>query len=82
MTRTIPSTENRAKTAKNDSKRSLGHIPGLAIYEPSLGQKYRVSGYPTIYVLDGSDDVVDARHGEASRDVYEARIEKAPGSGG
>jgi hypothetical protein len=57
-------------------------IQSPAVYEPSLGQKYGVSGYPTVYVLDGSDEVVGAHTGEAPRDVYEGWIEKALGSGG
>ncbi|HET7271852.1 MAG TPA: TlpA disulfide reductase family protein [Rubrobacter sp.] len=57
-------------------------IGSPAVYEPSLGQKYGVSGYPTVYVLDGSDEVVGAHSGEAPRDVYEGWIEQALGSGG
>jgi thiol-disulfide isomerase/thioredoxin/uncharacterized membrane protein YphA (DoxX/SURF4 family) len=56
-------------------------IKGPAIYQPSLGTTYRVSGYPTIYVLDGDDEVVAAHSGEASREVYEEWIEEALGSG-
>lgn len=52
-------------------------IESPAVYEPSLGQKYGVSGYPTVYVLDGSDEVVGAHTGEAPRDVYEGWIEEA-----
>ena len=52
-------------------------IGSSAIYEPSLGQKYGVSGYPTVYVLDESDQVVGAHTGEAPRDVYEGWIEEA-----
>ena len=52
-------------------------IESPAVYEPSLGQKYGVSGYPTVYVLDGSDEVVGAHAGEAPRDVYEGWIEEA-----
>ena len=29
-------------------------IEGPAIYDPSLGETYRVSGYPTVYVLNGA----------------------------
>jgi len=57
-------------------------IGSSAIYEPSLGQKYGVSGYPTVYVLDESDQVVGAHTGEAPRDVYEGWIEKALDPGG
>jgi len=52
-------------------------IGSPAVYEPSLGQKYGVSGYPTVYVLDRSDEVVGAHSGEAPRDVYEGWIEEA-----
>jgi thiol-disulfide isomerase/thioredoxin len=52
-------------------------IESPAVYEPSLGQKYGVSGYPTVYVLDGSGEVVGAHTGEAPRDVYEGWIEEA-----
>jgi thiol-disulfide isomerase/thioredoxin len=57
-------------------------IESPAVYEPSLGQKYGVSGYPTVYVLDGSDEVVGAHTGEAPRDVYEGWIGEALDSGG
>lgn len=52
-------------------------ISSPAVYEPSLGQKYGVSGYPTVYVLDGSAEVVGAHTGEAPREVYEGWIEEA-----
>lgn len=48
-----------------------------AVYEPSLGQEYRVSGYPTVYVLDSNNEVVGAHSGEAPREVYEGWIEEA-----
>lgn len=52
-------------------------IEGPAIYQPSLGPTYRVSGYPTTYVLNGDDEVVAAHSGEAPRSVYEGWIEEA-----
>lgn len=52
-------------------------IESPAVYEPSLGQKYGVSGYPTVYVSDDSDEVVGAHIVEAPRDVYEGWIEEA-----
>ncbi len=57
-------------------------IESPAVYEPSLGQEYGVSGYPTIYVLDQSNEVIGAHSGEAPREVYEGWIEEALGSGG
>ena len=57
-------------------------IESPAVYEPSLGEEYGVSGYPTVYVLDESNEVVGAHSGEAPREVYEGWIEKALGSGG
>lgn len=55
-------------------------IEGPAVYQPSLGQTYQVSGYPTTYVLNGDDEVVAAHSGEAPRAVYEGWIEEALGS--
>ena len=57
-------------------------IESPAVYEPSLGPEYGVSGYPTTYVLNRSNEVVGAHSGEAPREVYEGWIEKALGSGG
>jgi thiol-disulfide isomerase/thioredoxin len=57
-------------------------IQSPAVYEPSLGAEYGVSGYPTTYVLDKSNEVIGAHSGEAPREVYEGWIEKALGSGG
>lgn len=56
-------------------------IAGPAVYQPSLGSTYQVSGYPTTYVLDGNDTVVAAHSGEAPSSVYEGWIEEALGSG-
>ena len=52
-------------------------IESPAVYKPSLGPAYRVSGYPTTYVLDGEGEVAVAHSGEAPREVYEAWIEEA-----
>ena len=57
-------------------------IESPAVYEPSLGEEYGVSGYPTVYVLDRSNEVIGAHSGEAPREVYEGWIEEALGSGG
>jgi thiol-disulfide isomerase/thioredoxin len=57
-------------------------IESPAIYEPSLGPEYGVSGYPTTYVLDQDNEVIGAHSGEAPREVYEGWIEEALGSGG
>lgn len=56
-------------------------IAGPAVYQPSLGSTYQVSGYPTTYVLDGNDTIVAAHSGEAPSSVYEGWIEEALGSG-
>lgn len=55
------------------------NIESPAVYQPSLGQDYQVSGYPTVYFLDGNDEIVAANSGEAPRDWSEARIEEALG---
>ena len=57
-------------------------IEGSAVYEPSLGQQYQVTGYPTVYVLDGSGRVVAANSGETPRGVLEDWVELALGSTG
>ncbi len=54
-------------------------IESPAIYQPELGAEYNVSGYPTIYVLNGEDEVVGAHSGEAPRAVFEGWIEEALG---
>ena len=41
-------------------------IVGPAIYDRSLGDAYRVSGYPTVCVLNGDGEIV-AHSGEAPR---------------
>jgi thiol-disulfide isomerase/thioredoxin len=57
-------------------------IAGPAVYQPSLGSTYQVTGYPTTYVLDGDDEVVAAHSGEAPSSVYEGWIEEAIASDG
>jgi thiol-disulfide isomerase/thioredoxin len=52
-------------------------IESPAVYEPALGSEYRVSGYPTTYMLDKDNEVIGAHSGEAPREVYEGWIEKA-----
>jgi thiol-disulfide isomerase/thioredoxin len=52
-------------------------IEGPAVYQPSLGSTYQVSGFPTTYILNGNDEVVVAHSGEAPRSVYESWIEEA-----
>ncbi len=52
-------------------------IESPAVYEPSLGTEYRVSGYPTVYVLNEDNEVIGAHSGEAPREVYEGWIEEA-----
>ena len=57
-------------------------IEGPAVYEPSLGQRYQVTGYPTVYVLNGSGKVVAANSGETPRGVLEDWVELALGATG
>ncbi len=57
-------------------------IEGPAIYDPSLGSTYQVSGFPTTYVLDESNEIVAAHSGEAPREVYEGWISEALGTSG
>ena len=57
------------------------NIAGPAVYQSSLGSAYRVSGYPTIYVLNGENEIVGAHAGEAPKEAYESWIEEALGSG-
>ena len=52
-------------------------IESPAVYEPALGSEYRVSGYPTTYVLNKDSEVIGAHSGEAPRGVYEGWIEEA-----
>src|SRR5215217_8305293 len=51
-------------------------IESPTVYEPSLGSEYGVSGYPTVYVLNGDNEVIGAPSGEAPREVYKGWIEK------
>ncbi len=55
-------------------------ISSPAVYQPSLGPEYQISGYPTVYVLDGNREVVAANAGEAPREVFEGWIEEALGA--
>jgi thiol-disulfide isomerase/thioredoxin len=55
-------------------------IEGPAVYQPSLGFTYQVSGFPTTYILNDNDEVVAAHSGEVPRSVYERWIEEALGS--
>ncbi len=52
-------------------------IESPALYQPELGGEYNVSGFPTVYVLNGEDEVVGAHSGEAPRAVFEGWIEEA-----
>lgn len=56
------------------------NVQSPTVYEPSLGAEYQVSGYPTVYVLDGNAEIVAANSGEAPKEVYEEWIQKALGS--
>lgn len=57
-------------------------IEGPATYAPSLGPTYRVSGYPTIYVIDSNNYIIAARAGETPKGMLEGWIEEALGNGG
>ena len=52
-------------------------ISSHTIYDPSLGPRYNVVGYPTVYFIDGSEEIVAANSGEAPREVYEDWAEEA-----
>lgn len=54
-------------------------IDAPTTYDPPLGTTYKVSGYPTVYILDGKGKVVFAHSGEAPRKIFESNIEKALG---
>jgi peroxiredoxin len=54
-------------------------IEGPAVYDPSLDSPYKVSGYPTVYVLDKDQKIVAANAGETSPDVLEGWVEDAQG---
>ena len=53
------------------------NISSPAVYEPSLGVEYQVPGYPAVYFIDGSGEIVAANSGEAPREVYEDWAEEA-----
>lgn len=52
-------------------------ISSQTVYQPELAQEYSVTGYPTVYVLDGENRVVGSHSGEAPREVFEGWIEDA-----
>lgn len=52
-------------------------IESESLHEPSLGETYQVSGYPTAYVIDGSGEVVGANTGETPENVFRDWIEQA-----
>lgn len=54
-------------------------ISSPTLYQPDLAREYDVTGYPTVYILDGQNRVVGAHSGEAPRDVFEGWIEDALG---
>lgn len=54
-------------------------IESPAVYQPSLGETFRISGYSTSYVLNENDEIVAAHSGEAPKSVYEGWIEDALG---
>lgn len=74
--------DNRDNSGKVREFVNRFRIESPTFYQPSLGSTYRVSGYPTIYVLDGSGEIVAAHSGEVPRDVLEGWIEQARESDG
>lgn len=52
-------------------------IESPAAYDPRLGQRYQLSGYPLVYVIDENGEIVAATAGEAPREAYEGWIEEA-----
>lgn len=52
-------------------------IEGEALYEPSLGQTYQVTGYPTTYVIDGQGQIVGANSGQTPKAVLQGWIDEA-----
>ena len=52
-------------------------IEGPAIYDPSLGETYRVSGYPTACVLNRDEEIVAAHSGEIPWEVLRSPFEEA-----
>lgn len=54
-------------------------IEAPAVYQPSLGSTYKVSGYPTTYLLNGDEEVVFARSGKIPGEVLESKIDAALG---
>ena len=48
-----------------------------AIYDPSLGQTYQVSAYPTVYVVNGAGEIVAAHSGEGPKEVPRSWVEEA-----
>jgi hypothetical protein len=52
-------------------------IEGPATYGLSLGETYRVSGYPTVYVLNGEGEIVAAHWGEVTGEVLRSPFEEA-----
>jgi hypothetical protein len=56
------------------------NIVGSAAYDQSVGRTYQASGYPTIYLIDGNDQITAANSGEVPKDILEGWIENALGS--
>ena len=54
-------------------------VDGPAVYDQSLSSPYKVSGYPTVYVLDKDQKIVAANSGETPQDVLEGWVEDAQG---
>lgn len=54
-------------------------IESPAVYEPSVGETYNVSAYPTIYVIDGQGEIVGANIGLTPEGVLEGWVEEALG---
>ncbi|MGI9047942.1 MAG: TlpA family protein disulfide reductase, partial [Rubrobacteraceae bacterium] len=55
------------------------YIKGPAAYDPAVGRTYKVSGTPTIYVLDKNGKIVASNTGETPAGVLEDWVQKALG---
>ena len=54
-------------------------IKGPAAYDPAVGRTYKVSGTPTIYIIDKNNKIVASNSGETPAGVLEGWIQKALG---
>jgi thiol-disulfide isomerase/thioredoxin len=52
-------------------------IQGEALYQPSLGQTYQVTSYPTTYIIDAEGQIVGANSGETPKGVLQGWTSEA-----